>query len=77
MGNTPKSIAVFLPIINRMGCRYNKVGVHNSVSAIIRGKDSNMKFSEMERQRDSQKLTEFPVVWRLRRSSWERDVKSN
>ncbi len=60
MGNTPKSIAVSLPIINRMGCRYNKVGVHNSVSAIIRGKDSSMKFSKMERQRDSQKIDKGP-----------------
>ena len=69
MGNTPKSIAVSLPIINRMGCRYNKVGVHNSVSAIIRGKDSNMKFSKMEHQRGSQKLTEFPMGLRLRGGS--------
>ena len=46
--HSKKFVAVFLPIINRTRCRYDKVGIHNSVSAIIRGKDSNMKFSKME-----------------------------
>ena len=47
-GTLQKFIAVFLPIMNRTRCRYDKVGVYNSVSAIIRGEDNNMKFSKME-----------------------------
>ena len=47
-GTLQKFIAVFLPIMNRTRCRYDKVGVHNRVSALIRGEDNNMKFSKME-----------------------------